>query len=62
MAASSPIRGVFGGHSKSPAQGTFLVDINYISMQSGGDTVDFGDLTQIRAQREGGCSNAHGGL
>ena len=62
MAASSPIRGVFGGHSKSPAQGTFLVDINYISMQSGGDVVDFGDLTQARAQREGGCSNAHGGL
>ena len=62
MAVSSPIRGVFGGFSKSPAQGTFLADINYISMQSGGDTVDFGDLTQIRAQREGGCSNAHGGL
>ena len=62
MAASSPIRGVFGGHSKSPAQATFLADINYISMQSGGDVVDFGDLTETRAQREGGCSNAHGGL
>ena len=62
MAVSSPIRGVFGGFSKSPAQGTFLADINYISMQSGGDVVDFGDLSQTRAQREGGCSNAHGGL
>jgi len=62
MAASSPIRGVFSGFSKTPSQSTFLADINYISMQAGGDVVDFGDLSQTRAQREGGCSNAHGGL
>ena len=56
---ASPTRGVFAG-GRSPADpGT--TGIEYVSMQTEGDAVDFGDLTQARYEH---CafSNAHGGL
>ena len=59
--ANSPTRGVFGTYINAPSP-TALSNINYISLQTGGDYIDFGDLSQTRKQRNGGCSNAHGGL
>jgi hypothetical protein len=59
--ANSPTRGVFGTYINAPSP-TALSNINYISLQTGGDSIDFGDLSQTRKQRNGGCSNAHGGL
>ena len=59
--ANSPTRGVFGTYINSPSP-TALADIRYISLQTGGGSIDFGDLSQARRQRNGGCSNAHGGL
>jgi len=59
---SSPTRGVLGTFSASPANDTGLNTIEYISFQTGGDFVDFGDMTATIKQRNGGCSNAHGGL
>ena len=59
---SSPTRGVLGTFSASPANDTGLNTIEYISFQTGGDFVDFGDMTATIKQRNGGCSNNHGGL
>tara|TARA_Y100001963_G_C6673364_1_gene396207 strand:- start:21 stop:935 length:915 start_codon:yes stop_codon:yes gene_type:complete len=49
------VRGVWGGNT--PA----TTNIEYLSMQTEGNAVDFGDLTGSFAKMEG-CSNAHGGL
>ena len=59
--ASSPTRGVLGAYTVAPSE-TALNRMDYTSLQTGGDFIDFGDLTQARKQRNGGCSNAHGGL
>ena len=60
---SSPTRGLFaGGQLESPATDTGLNTMEYVSFQTGGDFVDFGDLTATIKQRNGGCSNNHGGL
>ena len=59
---SSPTRGVIGTYTQSPATGTGLNTMEYVSFQTGGDFVDFGDLTATIKQRNGGCSNNHGGL
>ena len=63
--AGSPTRGVFAG-GRSPADSDSspsgpVNGIEYINMQTEGDAVDFGDLTQARYEH---CafSNAHGGL
>ena len=53
--AASPTRGFFGGGIPTHD------DIHYISMQSGGDMVDFGDMTK-GAYQTGAITNAHGGL
>jgi len=60
--ATSPTRAVIGTYSASPANDTGLNTMEYVSFQTGGDFVDFGDLTATIKQRNGGCSNAHGGL
>ena len=59
---SSPTRGVLGTYTASPSHGTGLNTIEYMSLQTGGDFVDFGDMTATIKQRNGGCSNNHGGL
>ena len=56
---ASPVRGVFAG-GRSPADpGT--AGIEYVSMQTEGDAVNFGDLTQARYEHAP-MSNGHGGL
>ena len=56
--ASSPTRGVFaGGYNPSSATNS----MEYISLQTEGDAVDFGDLT-VAGYGVYGLSNAHGGL
>jgi len=59
--ATSPTRAVIGTFTANPSE-TSLNTMEYVSFQTGGDFVDFGDLTQAIKQRNGGCSNAHGGL
>ena len=59
--ASSPTRGVLGAYTVAPSE-TALNRMDYTSLQTGGDFIDFGDLTQARKQRNGACSNNHGGL
>ena len=53
--AASPTRGFFGGGI--PTHNV----IHYISMQSGGQMVDFGDMTK-GAYQTGAITNTHGGL
>ena len=60
--ASSSIRGVFGGGtltSPSPTAVTNIID--YITILTTGNALDFGDLSQARTQ-VAACSNGHGGL
>jgi len=54
---SDPTRGVTCGGSTPTATNT----IEYISLSTEGDSVDFGDLTEA-TQYAAGASNAHGGL
>jgi len=59
--ASSPVRGVWcGGNATSGFAGTLDV-IDYITIASAGDAIDFGDLSLSR-MNVAGCSNANGGL
>ena len=53
--SSSPTRGIFAGFYPSPGK------IEYISFQTLGDSVDFGDLN-YHGYYGGACSNGHGGL
>ena len=62
---ASPTRGVFAG-GRAPADSDSspsgaVTGIEYISMQTEGNTVDFGDLTQARYEHAP-MGNAHGGL
>ena len=50
---------IFGGMNE-PA--TMINNISYITIDSTGNALDFGDLTEARQMRNGGCSNGHGGL
>jgi hypothetical protein len=57
--ASSHIRGVFcGGYTPSPATGVDILD--YVTIASTGNALDFGDLQSARTV--GAASDAHGGL
>ena len=63
-ACASSTRGVFaGGYSNSTPTYPLDVDkvIEYVTVSTEGNAVDFGDLTVEKAM-SGGCSNAHGGL
>ena len=53
-ATSDTTRAIFAG-------GNGTNSIEYVSIATGGDSVDFGDLTQLRATLKG-VSNANGGL
>jgi hypothetical protein len=47
----------------SPNTSTRVNTIDYITIMSVGNAVDFGDLTVVRnGIASGACSNAHGGL
>ena len=56
--ASSPTRAVMAGGVDYPA---YYNTIDYVSIETGGDAIDFGDLTEGRHPDNAG-SNAHGGL
>jgi hypothetical protein len=59
---ASSTRGVsIGGYTPSPSPGTTYNIIDYITILSTGNAVDFGDLTQARYY-PGALSNGHGGL
>ena len=58
---SSPTRGVFGGGGTSPAAATRGNVIDYITIQTTGNSADFGDLTQKRSHLDAG-SNAIRGI
>jgi len=61
-ACSSPTRGVFGGGYTAPAPGSASSNIiDYVTIMSTGNAIDFGDLTVGRHQNAA-CSNGHGGL
>ena len=52
-------RGLFGGGEIS--FGSYEIDINYVTISSTGNALDFGDLTQARFSLSA-LSNGHGGL
>ena len=60
-ACSSSTRGVFGGGFTPTPVATRLNVIEYITISSTGNVVDFGDLSVGKAGLSA-CSNAHGGL
>ena len=52
------IRGVFAGGA-----GPALTNVmDYVNIATQGNAVDFGDLHNVTARLEGGCSTGHGGL
>ena len=59
--SASQTRMVFGGGGLAPDSSTRTNAIDYVTISSEGDAIDFGDLTSLRAF--GACdSNSHGGL
>ena len=58
--AGTGTRGFFGGGNAWPSQ-THYNQIEYVSIHSLGNPIDFGDMT-TRAYAAGGITNAHGGL
>ena len=57
-ASSNSIRAIFGGgDTETPASGNATNVIDYITMASLGDAIDFGDLTSAR-ERLRGCSSS----
>ena len=60
-ACSSSTRGVFGGGYKNTPTASRLDVIEYITIASTGNAVDFGDLT-VPKNVLAACSNGHGGL
>ena len=57
---ASPTRGVFGGYY-NPSSGAYNNHINYLTINTLGNSVDFGDLSANRGTA-GGCSNSIRGL
>ena len=60
-ACSSSTRGVFGGGFTPTPALTYFNTIEYITISSTGNVVDFGDLS-VGKSGLSACSNAHGGL
>ena len=58
--AGTQTRGFFGGGNAWPSQ-VHYNQIEYVSMHSLGNAVDFGDMV-VRAYASGAITNAHGGL
>ena len=58
---SSNTRGVFAGGLGDPAPAT-VNSMEYITIPSTGNAIDFGDLQQAKRIANSGVSNGHGGL
>jgi len=56
---SSSIRGLWGGGFVSPSH---VNTIDYVTIMTQSNAVDFGDLTGTARREFAACSNAHGGL
>ena len=61
--AFSPTRGLFAGGMTSPSPAVRTNTIQYITIMTTGNAIDFGDTTtRTNSSHFEGCSNAHGGL
>jgi len=60
-ACSSSTRGLFGGGYQPTTPTTILNNVDYVTISTLGNSIDFGDLTQGRAQ-VAACSNATRGV
>ena len=60
-ATASPTRGVFSGGSPYPGPYAGVDRIDYVTISTQGNAVDFGNLSVARGRAKG-LSNAHGGL
>ena len=58
---SSNTRGIFAGGLGDPAPAT-VNNIEFITIPTTGNALDFGDLQQAKRIAQSGCSNGHGGL
>ena len=58
---ASSTRGVFGGGFNPSPLNAYVNTIDYVTIMSTGNAIDFGDLIQQGADIAG-CSDAHGGL
>ena len=61
-ACSSSTRGVFGGGDAGAASLRNVDTIDYVTINSTGNAVDFGDLFEGRGEGVSALSNGHGGL
>jgi hypothetical protein len=61
-AACSPTRGVFAGGDPHTAPYAKVNNIDFLTIQTTGNSQDFGDLTGTKRNHFSGCSNGHGGL
>ena len=60
-ATASPIRGIFyGGWISNPSTVIYNV-IDFVTIATTGNAIDFGDATQAKREK-GACSDSHGGL
>ena len=59
--AFSQTRGCFGGGTQNPVTPAILDVIDYVTIASMGNALDFGDLSQARSGNAG-CSDSNGGL
>ena len=59
--AFSQTRGCFGGGTRSPASPSILDVVDYVTIATTGNAVDFGNLTVARSGNSG-CSDSNGGL
>ena len=60
QAVNSSTRGLFAGGRSSPSQPVAVNTIDYITMMSTGNSVDFGDLTQARRFLSPTCNATRG--
>jgi DNA integrity scanning protein DisA with diadenylate cyclase activity len=58
---ASQTRAVFAHGTFTPGSGT-RTSMDYITIASQGDAIDFGDKSETREYADGGCSDSHGGL
>jgi len=57
---SSPTRGVFGGGGTSPSAGDRGNIIDYVTIQTLGNSADFGDLSAVRSHLDAGSNAVRG--
>ena len=59
--SSNQIRGIFAGGFEEPSSGN-VNTIDYITIATAGDAIDFGDLSAESWSQAASCSDSHGGL